>query len=232
MEAATAAAAFAASRRMLEQRLGQSGVHRGRAQQSAKATGAAAAAEAKAGCPTRRTMLWHWELAPVGAPVASVWHAPDTRCPQLALRPEEVAQLRQLFERGAPISQAALYSAGLSNVRLRHFTMTDFSATASAPEQRELDAGLNEALGRSSGTGAIGASHTVPQPATLRHVSLGHLRDIASGACPCDADINRQGLEQHLDAADFERAFSMGATQFAELPRWKQQLLKKAARLF
>lgn len=79
------------------------------------------------------------------------------------------------------------------------------------------------------GSGGGGGSKTAPSGATM---SLAELR-----ACKASGELAARGLdpsqlEAHLAPEDYVHAFSMDAAQFAALPKWRRQKLKKDAGLF
>jgi len=52
------------------------------------------------------------------------------------------------------------------------------------------------------------------------------------GGCPCPADVDPKCKERYLSDEEFRAAFAMEYDAFANLPKWKQQNLKKNALLF
>ena len=193
--------------------------------------------------PSATTVLWHWDLVH-GTTGETVWAAGTAGAPWGALAAQEAADLRRLFSRGPPLSHklraASAAAAGVAKPRLQHLTAAHMHATISGSERREMDADISSALAAAAAhlPSALPAAAQPQQPWKQQPLHspcvlpLEQLRRIAKGAEQPTAAVCRAQLECHLSPGEHQQAFGMAPGPFIALPKWKRQVLKKAASLF
>jgi len=112
----------------------------------------------------------------------------------------------------------------------------DAAAAPSASVRREGDGGWHvdtSYIGyRSADPDNVRKDSAAPEENFANPAEKKYDYEALKGGHPCPADVDPKCKEQYLAAEEFHAVFGMDYADFAQMPKWKQQNLKKSTQLF